>query len=193
MYPQRIVGRNVVLRILPATEENAEKVYHVVQKNKDYLSQFFKRLVWAFDNKKQALEILKFDEEQRWLNNSVNYYLFVKNQLIGEITADWSARNGNASIIYWMDKSYVGKGYMSQSLKMMEKILFLNGYSELRLYVDAANWRSANVAKYNQYQLSDDGNYYFKTRKMYNNPRQPICRKKDYVGRFCRLFRVRNR
>lgn len=193
MYPRRIVGRNVVLKILPVTEENAETVYRVIQNNKEYLSQFFQRLVSSFNSKKQALDILKFDEEQRWLNNSVNYYLFVKNQLIGEITADWSSRNGNASIIYWMDKAHVGKGYMSESLKMMEKVLFLNGYSELRLYIDAANWRSANVAKYNQYQLSDDGNYYFKTRHMYNNPPQSICHKKDCFSRFYRLFRMLSR
>ncbi|MBR5130688.1 MAG: GNAT family N-acetyltransferase [Alphaproteobacteria bacterium] len=193
MYPSRIIGRNIELKILPATEENAEKVYYVIQNNKEYLSQFFQRLVSAFDNKKQALDILKFDEEQRWLNNSVNYYIFSKNQLIGEIAADWSRQNSRASIIYWLDKSHVGKGYMSQALKMMEKNLFLNGYSETRLYIDAANWRSVNVAKYNYYQLSDDGNYYFKTRQMYNNPRQPICHKQDYIGRFCRLFRTRNR
>ena len=62
MYPRKIMGRNIVLKILPATEENAEKVYHVIQNNKEYLSQFFQRLVSAFNSKKQALDILKFDE-----------------------------------------------------------------------------------------------------------------------------------
>ena len=184
MYPQKIMGHDIVLKTLSATEENADLVYHLVQKNKDYLSMFFDKLVLAFSDKKRSLQILKFDEEQRSCQKALNYYVFVDDKIIGEIAADWSSKERSTSIVYWLDKSQSGKGYISRSLKLMEYILFAAKHQEIRLYIDVTNLRSADVAMRAGYQLSEDTNYYFKTYQMYCENYKSLCRQMPYSKRY---------
>lgn len=183
MYPSQVIGQDVVLKILSPTEDNAEKVCSLVQKNKDYLSVFFQKLVHAFSDKRGTLNVLRFDEEQRECQKAINYYIFVKDKIIGEISASWLSKDSYASIVYWLDEKYSGKGYMSQSVKMMENLLFKAGHNEIRLYIDAANWRSAKVADNNEYQISECTNYYFKTKQKWWNNCKSVCRQDIFLHR----------
>lgn len=181
MYPNAVIGKNITLRYLMPTLQNAARLSHLVHDNATYLSPVFHQMVQAYETPMKILTCLKYDEECYLRNQMLPYYIFKNDALIGEITADWQDKEGITQIIYWMDKNYIGKGYTSEALKLMEKTLFGMGHKEIRLYIDAINLRSAAVAQKAGYQLSYCTNYYFKTLNMYRDNYRKICRHKDVV------------
>ena len=192
MYPPEIQGENIILRHLKPTLENATVLSHLVCENALYLRSVFDYMVHAYETPKGTLTCLKYDEECLLRHEMLPYHIFQNDTLVGEITAEWKDKETKTEVMYWLGKKYVGKGYISDALKLMERTLFVAGHKEIRLYIDAANWRSADVAGRCGYQLSESSNYYFKTRQMYCENYTSVCRHNNYskwiaIGR--NLFR----
>ena len=180
MYPSKIMGQNITLAHLKPTLKNATILSHLVCDNALYLSSVFDYMVQAYETPKDTLNCLKYDEECQLQQEMLPYHIFQNGTLVGEITAEWKDKETMTEVIYWLGKKYVGNGYISDALKLMERALFRAGHQEIRLYIDAANRRSADVAGRCGYQLSENTNYYFKTRQMYCENTIPICRHDTY-------------
>ncbi len=192
MYPTEIKGDTITLRRLKPTLENAEVLSNLVRENTFYLESVFNHMVHAYETPMKTLMCLKYDEECCLRNEMLPYHIFQNDTLVGEITAEWHDKETKTDVMYWLGQKYAGNGWTSDALKLMERALFGTGHQEIRLYIDATNWRSADVAGRCGYQLSECTHYYFKTRQMYRENTIPICRHDTYpkwveIGR--RLFR----
>ena len=167
MYPSKIIGQKVMLSHLKPTLKNATILSNIVCENARHLSPFFEQMVQAYATPEKALASLEYDETWRLRCQMLPYYISKNSTIMGEITAEWSDRNRETEVLYWIDKKYSGQGYVSEALKLMERTLFCGGHRQISLYIDATNWRSAEVAKRNGYEMIDNTDRFFKTRKMY--------------------------
>lgn len=188
MYPSKIMGQNITLAHLKPTLKNATILSHLVRDNALYLSSVFDYMVQAYATPQETLSCLQYDEECRLRYEMLPYYILKNGEVLGEITAEWSDKNRSTEMIYWIDEKYSGKGYISESLKLMEKTLFHRGHNQICLYIDSANLRSAEVAKRNGYQLSYNADYYYKTWQMYCEQTKHVCCDKTGITRFFNSF-----
>jgi len=81
---------------------------------------------------------------------SANYGIYNKedNQYMGNISAfkfNWTS--SNCEIGYWILKNYEGKGYITESLRILEKVLFNIGFNRLEIKFDPKNKRSGYIPK----------------------------------------------
>lgn len=184
MYPSEIQGENIVLRHLKPTLKNATILSQLVRENALYLRPVFDYMVQAYETPTDTLMCLKYDEECLLRHEMLPYHIFQNDTLVGEITAEWKDKETKTDVMYWLGQKYAGNGWVSDALKLMEHALFRVGHQEIRLYIDAANWRSADVAGRCGYQLSACRNYYFKTSQMYRESVMSVCRHDNYPKRF---------
>ncbi len=188
MYPSKIMGPNVTLAHLKPTLKNATILCRLVRDNALYLCSVFDCMVQAYETPKETLSCLQYDEACRLRYEMLPYYILKNDEILGEITAEWTDKNRTTEMIYWIDEKHSGKGYVSESLKLMEEILFNRGHNQICLYINKANLRSAEVAKHNGYQLSDNADYYYKTWQMYCEQTKHMCCHKTGMSRFFNSF-----
>ncbi len=192
MYPFQISGKNVKLTHLLPTTENATLLCALVGENKRYLMSVFEHMVDAYKTPEKTLASLHYDETMRQLYQMLPYYIFVQDKLVGEITAEWTDKNAKTEVLYWLSEKYAGQGYMGEALTLMENVLFQAGHKQIQLYIDAANWRSLNVAEKAGYQLANDDSF-FKTVQMWYEKRSKICSRPLKKSFLSSLFCVRSK
>ena len=75
--------------------------------------------------------------------------------IVEKIAFEYLKANNMLSIIYFLDKNFRDKGYLSEALHIAEKEMFRRGFINLLLKIDRNNIPSQRVAKLNNYVLKD--------------------------------------
>ena len=61
--------------------------------------------------------------------------------------------NKKVELGYWLAKDYRGHGYIMESVAVLEKELFKNGFNKIIIHTDVLNKNSVNIAKKLGYKL----------------------------------------
>ncbi len=150
-FPQTIKTPKLVLRVILPTTENAERIFNIIEQNRDYLEAWqghFGALHTVEDVKKK----LEHRYEQIANNEGVLFGIYKGDDLIGRIRF-FDVHDNACEVGYWLIKSANGHGYMSETLSALETELFKFGFDKIILDIDDGNSKSENIAKRNGYKL----------------------------------------
>ncbi len=139
----RLQGKNIVLERMGPTIENAQKIFEVMEMNKEHWGKF---LPWV-KNVKRVEEVLKllFDINYEWDNGEkYNYGVFLKNEYIGDVNVfNIFLKDSALEVGYWISKEYAGKGYMKEAIRILEKEVFEErGFNRMYAKCDEENENS---------------------------------------------------
>ncbi len=146
-------SKRITLMHLAPIMDNAELIYAVLIKNKKYLLPWMQWL----NETKSAKDTYKFliQSDKNWDKDTAYEYSVVLNDTVigacGAVIADKT--NKKAELGYWLAKEYRGNGYIMESVRLLEKELFKNGFNKIIIYTDVLNKNSVNVAKKLGYKL----------------------------------------
>ncbi len=178
--PDTVGGEKVsLIRIIP-TQQNAEIMFDLVKRNRDFLGTYFRYLTLMMTSSKSALN--------HWHNNpqTTRYFIYHQNKAIGEIYACQKTDDNIAVVGYWLEKSHTRQGLMTEALQLMEKALFCSGCEASRLNIVPVNTPSLRLALKSGYReitvFSDPLSVrsFEKTKKMYE-----AAEKHSNVRRIC--------
>ena len=136
----------------------APTMFKYVDQDRDRLRRF---LPWVDhqNNLQDEIDYIKLTHK-RWDDyTSFDYGIFDKSSEtymgnIGVHTINWA--NECCEIGYWLLSKFEGKGFMSNSLKVLERHLFEVGFNRVEVRCSDINERSANVPKYNGYTFEGE-------------------------------------
>ncbi|MCQ2581615.1 MAG: GNAT family N-acetyltransferase [Alphaproteobacteria bacterium] len=151
-FPQTIKTPRLVLRVVEPTEENATKLFNIIEQNRDYLMNWqghFGELKTVAD----VVAYLNKRAKQIQTNTGVCFYIYLDNNIIGRIRF-FDIHDNGCEIGYWLIESANGHGYMSEALSALETELFKFGFKKVTLDIDNGNTHSENLAKRNGYKLA---------------------------------------
>ena len=151
-FPAVISGNRVVVKLHDVSDKHLHDVVEVETRNSDFTKYFCRR----FSNKQVAQEYIEMTHELFKTNRMAEYGIFLKdNTYIGGIAFEYLKAKNMLSIIYFLDKNFRNKGYLSEALHIAEKEMFRRGFINLLLKIDRNNIPSQRVAKSNNYVLKD--------------------------------------
>ncbi len=143
-FPQSIKDGDIELVKLAPTFDLARRVFQIVDDNRAF---FGKWLGWVdFINSAED----EFSYVQKLArNDNGSYHVVTNGALVGNIGfVKLSETDKYAEIGYWLDKSANGRGIMTRSVGLMEKLAFEHcGFNRVEIRVDTENVPSQNVAK----------------------------------------------
>lgn len=145
--PEEIKGERVTLRKF--TLDLAQKMYDYVDEDRERLQRF---LPWPENIKSvdDEVEFIKTSIE-KWDNHEASGYAIFRNsddEYMGNITSfgyRWDF--GSCEIGYWILGKFEGKGYMTESVVLLEKVLFDMGFNRLVIRFDPENNRSGSIPR----------------------------------------------
>ncbi len=143
-------GSQVVLEGLRESDSSPETVETLlasIEECKDYLAE---HLPWvdgtdAIDLKKRIRSWVLAEQ----LSQGGCWKILEKssNSLTGFIMLDVNLKNRSATVSYWLLKKYSGKGYMTESLKLLSLYTFSTlKLNRMELFASVENEKSAAVA-----------------------------------------------
>jgi ribosomal-protein-serine acetyltransferase len=143
-YPELEVDEQIKLKILQP--EHAERVYELVDKNRDYLGRWF---IWV-DKTKSAEVSQQFIEEQlekRLRGREYTYGVVYEGLVVG--VADLRIKGDKAPEIgYWIDEDYSGRGITTKVANgLIEFAKSELGVERFALRIDPRNKASQRVAE----------------------------------------------
>jgi len=157
-YPADVLkGARVELRRHEVSEAFAGACFAQIDADRKHLGEF---LTWV-DRTKTVADSLKYltDMAAKWNAFEVfDYGMFTRGptgslQWLGNIGAhhiDWD--NGSAELGYWIGSAFVGSGYVTEAVGILERELFRLGFWRVRIRCVPENARSAAVAKRSGYR-----------------------------------------
>ena len=151
-FPQRIKTERLTLSVLKPSTENAEKIFGIIEQNRDYLTAWqghFGKLT----NTDDVVAYLTKREKQISENQGVCFYIFHNDNLIGRIRF-FNIQDTTCEIGYWLAQSVNHNGFMSEALSALESELFKFGFNKITLDIDDGNIPSETLAKRNGYKLA---------------------------------------
>ena len=146
-------GPRITLMHLEPSMHNASLMYKVLIQNKRFLLPWMQ---WLNDTKsvKDTHNFL-IQSDKNWEQNKTYEYAVVLNDTIigmcGAVTID--IQNKKVELGYWLAKDYRGHGYIMESVAVLEKELFKNGFNKIIIHTDVLNKNSVNIAKKLGYKL----------------------------------------
>ncbi len=141
-YPSRIECGDFLMEKLPATCENATQLFHVVDKNRDYLGAY---LPWVprIGQAEDEIEPLRMVERR----DVPAYIIMQDGHLIGSIDAHAeSVRDASIELGYWLDREYTGRGIMTRAARVLMGMLFERGMNRVVIMAAVDNTSSIGVA-----------------------------------------------
>jgi len=121
-------NKDIILRNFSVSD--ADKLFNLVDKNRDYLEEW---LPWLHSVKKAEDSAKKISEwkEKEKKGEGVNRGIWFQGQLVGVISFIYvNNDNKKAEIGYWLDKNHQGKGIVTKSCEL----LIDYGFNELKLH-----------------------------------------------------------
>ena len=152
-FPKKIKTQRLELRIIEPTSENAEIIFDIIEKNRNYLTAWqghFGELI-SVD---KVLQKLSHRYKQITENQCVLFGIYKQGNLIGRIRF-FNIKEKSCEIGYWLVESENGHGYMGEALAALENELFKFGFSRIILEIDKGNIKSESLAKRNGYILTN--------------------------------------
>jgi len=149
-FPKVIKTERLELRFLEPTFDNAKCVFDIACRNKKHLVF----MPWI-----QHLKSV--EDELFWLNDCSKQFgikwldpfgIFVAGKCVGTVgfhdIHPLNDRLRLGEFAYWLDEKAVGNGYMTESVRALEKLAFLDfGFERIQIRCDSANTRSEAVMK----------------------------------------------
>lgn len=132
----------------------APEMFHLIDKNRQFLSQFMPWAVTTKTVKSSKAWILRTQEG--WKDGTLfDYGIFLRDQQVyigsaGIHTLAWE--NRCAEFGYWLGKDFEGQGYISEALELLEKVIFEKGFHRVEIRCAQDNQRSAAVARRRGYE-----------------------------------------
>lgn len=128
----------------------ADQISKLAQNNQDE----FSFIPWARD----LTTIVKAEENlktmlEKWEKNGFTYFLFKGDKLIGYAGVHVRLREHVAELSYYLDKEYMGKGYITRAMSALEKIFFEQKGHRCEIFCNETNKKSCAVAERLNYRL----------------------------------------
>lgn len=150
-FPKTIKTPRLVLRVIAATRENAERLFDIIEQNRDFLEAWQGHFEYIH-NADDVLDFIGRRAKQIEDNTGMCFYIYRGAEIIGRIRFSVTAP-GECEIGCWLVESATGNGYMAESLGALESELFKFGFNKIIIDVDAGNTPSENVARRAGYVL----------------------------------------
>ncbi|MCX6112501.1 MAG: GNAT family N-acetyltransferase [Proteobacteria bacterium] len=150
LLPKKINGPRIVLK--KNTLRHAKEIFKCVDSDRERLRIF---LSWVDKTTKLEDEI-NFIKTSGTYNNRpmFSYGMFHEGNYIGGIgviNVIWE--DDVCELGYWVHQKHEGKGYISEAVSTLEKILFSSGFHRIQIRCEKENIRSIEVAKRNGYKF----------------------------------------
>lgn len=128
-------------------ESNAEVFFEHIQKNKNYLMEWFRMIDWG-DSVEGTRDRIKQFRRAYCENGDVVAFTYMKYELCGVIwTAHTDKSNKSTDIGYWVGKEHQGKGIVTRSCKALLRFLFQKSeINRVQLRCVPKNERSKQMA-----------------------------------------------
>ena len=155
---KKLVGKNIILKQMLPSIENAEMIFNVVEKNRKHLRPW---LPWE-KLTKTSLDTLKFLLETVEKNKEIVYGIFVGSVYIGNIAIinisnSFEKPKQYGEIGYWLSKEYGGNGYMAEAVNLLEKESFKKlKLNRIQIRCDVDNIPSIKTAQKAGYSLDGE-------------------------------------
>lgn len=150
-FPKSIKDGDIELRQVPGTFDTANAVYALVDGNRTHFSEFLGWVKYVNSPEDQ------FDWVSKSANSKMNYLIYVDNKLVGAIGfVKFNIEEDKrwAEIGYWIDASVSGRGVMTRSVKIIERLAFETGdLNRVQIQADDLNIASCRVAEKAGYKL----------------------------------------
>ena len=166
-FSPTLKGKRIELRIMEPTFDNAKIMFEAIDESRSHLIPWLK---WAAKENTPTPEVCFFMLDENKTNfeekKTCKYGIFEKDVFLGQVMLHTlSDRHNSAKLGYWLRKSALGKGYMCDAIKLLEKEAFsgTDGLNRLVIDPEERNKKSVAVAKRLNYTL--DGT----TRKSFLN------------------------
>ena len=149
-FKEILKGERIELRILEPTFDLAKMIYQSINENREYLLPWMR---WAskkiMGKPEDSFKYLISSKEERKKGLKYDYGIFLEDEYLGNIGIfDISGEDKSGEIGYWLKKSASGKGYMNESVKLIEDEFFDgDALNRIMIRCDEDNKPSANVAK----------------------------------------------
>ena len=136
------------LVLLKREHEHDEEMFRAIEESREFIREY---LFWV-DGQKSLDDVVKatdmfaksWEDDNEW---AYNIYTLTDHRLIGSIGIhNIHFQNQSAELGYWLRKSDIGRGYMTEAVEVVEKEIFEQGMHRLTIRCDANNKNSANVA-----------------------------------------------
>lgn len=152
-FSEKLMGKRICL--YKNEEAAAEEMFNVIAANREQLTEF---LPWPDKIKtvQDQLNYIRMTNES-WKQKALfdfGIYLLSDQKFIGNIgvhSIDW--RNSRCELGYWIAKDLVGKGIVSEAVRLLEEECFRLGFHRIEIRCSGQNEKSALVALRNHYVL----------------------------------------
>lgn len=149
---KELIGENVILKKPEVTFEFAQKMYAVIDANREHILPW---LEWAMPSVTKSAEDdynFAFSADKDWeAGKRFEYAIFDKNSgeyLGGTGVMQREKENDfQFEIGYWLAKSACGKGVMQEVVKLIEREFFSLGVERIVIKNDVRNLKSKQVAE----------------------------------------------
>lgn len=151
--PNEIESKRIVLR--RHSLELADQMFRYVDQDRKRLREF---LPWVDSTRtiNDEISYIRMTQE-KWDHHSLFDYgiyriedsLYMGNCGVHSIA--WE--NDRCELGYWILGAFEGQGFMSESVRALEKILFEVGFNRVEIHCSSLNLRSANIPQANAYRL----------------------------------------
>lgn len=152
-FPEEIISGRIALH--KHRLDLAPTMFKYVARDRERLAKF---LPWApLIREIEDEQTYILSTHEKWEQGKmIDYGLFrlEDNMYMGNVgvhTIDWS--NEHCELGYWILGDFEGKGFISESVKALEKVCFELGFNRIEIRCDSSNARSASVPKKNGYNL----------------------------------------
>ena len=143
---ETLKGQRITLQKAVKSFEMAQRHNQEVKKSLAELSPW---LGWATQDYtiEDSYEYLQGCEQEWEKGIGFNYMILDENKnFMGMISAlNVKEVDKKLEIGYWISSPYVGKGYMQEAVKLIEKEFFSLGINRIVIHTDVLNKKSANV------------------------------------------------
>ena len=151
--PQHFETERLILK--RHTLDFAERIFKVVDAERSRLRQFLPwvDLTLTLEDERNYIK----STQTRWSNfEQFDYSLFRKSDAVflgtcGIHNISW--QNERCELGYWIGTEFEGQGYISESVKGLEGIIYDLGFHRIEIRCSVANSLSADVARRNGYSL----------------------------------------
>ncbi len=155
-FPYNIKGQYVLLQHpRQPSFALAQELFAAIDASRDTLSKW---LPWPKNTKRPEDEFAALQDWQtKWQEKKSFAYIIrdmKSKKLLGMIEFMFvDTENKSGEIGYWLNSEAQGHGYMSESLKLLESVIFAQGFNRILIRNDTRNARSVNVALRAGYHL----------------------------------------
>ncbi|MDR0571248.1 MAG: GNAT family N-acetyltransferase [Rickettsiales bacterium] len=149
-------GKNIELRTIEPMFRNTEAIFVAVDKNRDRLKLYFD---WVQNTKfpEDSYVFLQTTIERRKKGTEFMFGIFVDDVYAGNIDMHNNVNSNNMAgeTGYWLDKEFIGKGYVDEAVKLLENEFFDSddGLKRIQISAQSKNEKSNAVTRKNNYIL----------------------------------------